>query len=117
MEWLSDPNIWASLATLTALEIVLGNLLENAVQHGADRISIIAERGQNIRLKVRDNGVGITEANRSRIFEHFFTTRRESGGTGLGLGIVKAILVAHGGDVELNERVMNGAEFVITLRK
>ena len=105
-----------AMITEEALEIVLGNLIENAVQHGADRVTITAERGPSILMRVRDNGIGITEANRARIFEHFFTTRRETGGTGLGLGIVKAVLVAHGGDVELNDRVVNGAEFKIWLR-
>ena len=109
------PGIHAMI-TEEALEIVLSNLIDNAVQHGANRISITALRGQNVSLKVRDNGVGITEANRARIFEHFFTTRRESGGTGLGLGIVKALLTAHGGGIELSNGVVNGTEFEILLR-
>ena len=99
-----------------ALEIILGNLFENAVQNGADRITVTAERGSRICLKIRDNGVGITQANRARIFEHFFTTRRESGGTGLGLGIVQALLTAHGGEVQLTDEVINGTEFQIFLR-
>ena len=110
-----SPGLKAMI-TEEALEIVLGNLIENAAQHGADRISITAERGERVELRVRDNGVGITAANRARIFEHFFTTRRESGGTGLGLGIVNAILVAHGGEIHLNEAVLTGAEFRILLR-
>lgn len=105
-----------AMITEEALEIVLGNLVENAVQHGASQISIVAERGPRLRLKVRDNGVGITAANRSRVFEHFFTTRRESGGTGLGLGIVQAILTAHGGGIELSADVISGTEFQILLR-
>ena len=106
-----------AMVTEEALEIVLGNLIENAVQHGADRISITAERGPHILLRIRDNGAGITEANRSRIFEPFFTTRRESGGTGLGLGIVKAILIAHGGDIALSPNGNSGTEFIVSLRR
>ena len=109
------PGLQA-LITQEALEIILGNLIENAIQHGANRLSITAERGKRILLRVRDNGAGITEANRSRIFEHFFTTRRETGGTGLGLGIVNALLTAHGGSIELNQEVKSGTEFVILLR-
>lgn len=109
------PGLQAMI-TREELEIVLDNLIENAIQHGASRISITADRGKRITLRVRDNGVGITEANRSRIFEHFFTTRRESGGTGLGLGIVQALLTAHGGSIKLNGDVKSGTEFVIQLR-
>lgn len=109
------PGLHAMI-TEEALEIVLGNLIDNAVQHGADRISITAERGERVLIRVRDNGVGITEANRARIFEHFFTTRREKGGTGLGLGIVQALLAAHGGLIALSDDVVSGTEFQIALR-
>ncbi|WP_407922273.1 ATP-binding protein [Aureimonas psammosilenae] len=50
-----------------------------------------------------DDGAGISSANRARVFEPFFTTRRDSGGTGLGLGIVVALLKAHHGTIELVE--------------
>ena len=100
-----------------ALAIVLGNLLENAAQHGATRIEVAARpEGGTVALTVADNGRGVSAANRERIFEHFFTTRREQGGTGLGLGIVRALLSAHGGTIELAEAAAPGAVFRLTLR-
>ncbi|MEM9060052.1 MAG: HAMP domain-containing sensor histidine kinase [Pseudomonadota bacterium] len=111
----APPGLRALVAE-EALRIVLGNLFENAVQHGASRVSVTVERGRRIQMRVRDNGIGITPANRTRVFEHFFTTRRETGGTGLGLGIVQALLTAHGGNIRLNEKVLEGTEFIIELR-
>ncbi len=72
--------------------------------------------GETVVLTVADDGRGVSAANRERIFEHFFTTRREQGGTGLGLGIVKALLAAHGGGIELAETAAPGAVFRLTLR-
>ena len=51
-------------------------------------------------IEVRDHGPGISEANRTRIFDRFFTTRRDDGGTGLGLSIVGAVAELRGGRVE-----------------
>jgi signal transduction histidine kinase len=100
-----------------ALAIVLGNLLENAAQHGAAQVRVTAAaEGGAVVLTVADDGRGVSAANRERIFEHFFTTRREQGGTGLGLGIVRALLAAHGGTIELAEAAAPGAAFRLTLR-
>jgi signal transduction histidine kinase len=54
-----------------------------------------------LHVRVADNGEGISSGNRDRVFEPFFTTRRESGGTGMGLQIVRSMLQAHGGTIEL----------------
>jgi signal transduction histidine kinase len=50
---------------------------------------------------VGNNGDAISASNRDRIFDAFFTTRRDSGGTGMGLAIVQAMLRAHGGSIRL----------------
>jgi len=50
---------------------------------------------------VRNDGDPISEANRERIFDAFFTTRRDTGGTGMGLAIVKAVMTSHGGSIRL----------------
>jgi signal transduction histidine kinase len=98
-----------------ALGIVLSNLIENAAQHGATEISITGHRKlDQVEITVFDNGCGITQANRSKVFEHFFTTRRDEGGTGLGLGIVRALLSAHGGAISLLDRDA-GAAFRVRL--
>ena len=52
-------------------------------------------------MTVGDDGEGVSPNNRTQIFDSFFTTRRDSGGTGMGLAIVRAMLDAHGGAVRL----------------
>lgn len=85
-----------------ALDIVLAHLAENSLEHGAKHltIAVLEEEGPAI-LTVSDDGGGISEGNRDRIFQPFFTTRRESGGTGMGLDIVRAMLQAHDAQIEL----------------
>ncbi|MEM7423005.1 MAG: ATP-binding protein [Pseudomonadota bacterium] len=107
----------AAFITAEALEIVIANLIDNAVSHGATEVVIDCRTIRGVRVTVADNGAGITMSNRERIFEPFFTTRRESGGTGLGLGIVRALLTAHGGSISLSDHKLGGAAFLITLRE
>jgi two-component system, OmpR family, sensor histidine kinase CreC len=52
-------------------------------------------------VNVSNNGDAISEQNRDRIFDAFFTTRRDSGGTGMGLAIVQSLLRANGGSIQL----------------
>ena len=97
------------------LSILLSHLADNAVNHGAGRLELSAVAGaHDLQLVVQDDGAGISEPNRDRIFDAFFTTRREGGGTGMGLGIVRTILRVHGGGIELlpGDR---GAAFKVTL--
>lgn len=94
----------------SGLALVLHHLLDNARNHGATRIRLSATAGQ---LQVADNGPGISKGNRARIFAPFFTTRRETGGTGMGLAIVASLLSAHGHRISLAD-AGEGACFVIT---
>jgi nitrogen fixation/metabolism regulation signal transduction histidine kinase len=96
---------------------VLVNLYDNAVAmapagNTAVRISI-ARAGQHAVLRVGDNGPGIPPEHRARIFEPYFTTRRE--GTGLGLAVVKNIVLLHGGDVAVESKAGAGTTFTIRL--
>jgi len=96
-------------------DMIFSNLLENSRQHGATGVQIdIARDGDRVEIGFADNGTGIPAANRQQIFTPFFTTRRDQGGTGLGLGIVKSILDAHKGGIELAESG-TGTRFVLTL--
>ena len=82
-------------------QIVLKHLMENAAEHGATVLTISSSTDRNdIVITILDNGQGISEENRSRIFDAFFTTKREAGGTGMGLGIVQLMIHAHGGTIE-----------------
>ena len=82
--------------------IVLSHLTDNAMRHNARRVTLEASsEAQRIRLTVSNDGDPISEANREKIFDAFFTTRRDTGGTGMGLAIVKAVMTSHGGSIRL----------------
>lgn len=108
-----------SVVALSAdtLDAILGNVLNNARQHGGTgvRITVSAEsRGNMLEIRISDTGPGVSPANAARIFEPFFTTARNQGGTGIGLSVVKALLEAHGGAIELRPAAA-GAHFAIHL--
>lgn len=84
------------------LAIALGNLADNSARHGARNVDVgVSERQGYLSMLIADDGQGIAEGNRDRVFDPFFTTRREHGGTGMGLSIVAALIKAHGGDVRV----------------
>ncbi len=95
----SFPQLAVPEATLAA---VLTTLVDNAYQAGADRvqISMSVEEDKPV-VTVADNGSAIDDKDRDRIFESFFTTRRESGGTGLGLAIARSLLGGSGATLAL----------------
>jgi signal transduction histidine kinase len=95
--------------------IIFSNLADNAVRHKSSALDLSALRqGNLLRIEVSDNGEGVSPNNRRQIFDSFFTTRRDSGGTGMGLAIVRAMLDAHGGAIRLidSER---GTAFELTI--
>jgi signal transduction histidine kinase len=98
-----------------SFEIVAVNLIQNSAQAGATRIEIDLQAGATDgEIAFRDNGSGVSALNAARLFEPFFTTRRESGGTGLGLRIVRSLLSAQGGSIRFAPGD-TGATFVLTL--
>lgn len=109
---LADNKI--AMAT-EALETVIINLLDNSLQHGANRLTVqtIVQK-RFMRLSLQDNGEGISAANRDKIFTPFFTTKRSKGGTGLGLEIIVSVLRAYGGSIRLGN-TEQGAEFILEL--
>jgi len=88
------------------------NLVENAVAYGRKADVRIADTGDGYDVLVEDEGPGIPEDDRQRVFEPFVrleSSRNEfTGGTGLGLTLVKAIAEGHGGDVHLENRPGGG---------
>ncbi|MBN2575620.1 MAG: HAMP domain-containing histidine kinase [Deltaproteobacteria bacterium] len=88
------------------LAAILRSLADNARQHGGEDVTlhIVARRSGSppaVAIDFFDDGPGISEANRARVFEPFFTTARDRGGTGMGLTIARALLRACGGTIEL----------------
>ncbi|MGN6270625.1 MAG: ATP-binding protein [Sphingomonas sp.] len=97
------------------LETVLETLAENSVQAGAGALVIRATReAGSVAIAVTDDGPGIAEADRERVFEPFFTGRRDVGGAGMGLAIVRSLLTAASGTIAVQATV-GGAAFTITL--
>jgi len=87
------------------VEEAVTNLVRNAIQacRPGERVEVAATgAGATALLAVRDNGPGIPKAIAEQVFDPFFTTRKEEGGSGLGLAVVAAIATAHGGEVSLN---------------
>jgi len=102
-----------------ALRRCLSNLLDNAFRYGR-RPSVEAEEGaREVTLRVLDEGPGIPQVELERAFDPFYrgeaSRSRETGGTGLGLGIARNIARAHGGDVTLRNRAGGGLEATLTL--
>ncbi len=92
-------------------ETMLINLIENAFSHGEGKEVTVAV-GKGPTLSVKDKGPGISPGNLPRVFDRFFTTARKSGGTGLGLSMVKAIAQAHDAKIEV-ESDENGTVFTV----
>lgn len=98
------------------LYTVLSNLIDNALRHGAGQpvLVTLSRRQQRLSIAVRDRGPGISPANQARLFQRFFTTERDRGGSGLGLATVKAIAEARGGSVEVQTGA-EGSTFTVVL--
>ena len=98
-----------------AASAVFGHLAENATEHGARRLEITAAAdGGMASIVVADDGSGIPAGNKALVLQPFFSTRREQGGTGMGLSIVQAMLAAHGGSIRVAEAA-HGAAFEIRI--
>jgi two-component system, OmpR family, sensor histidine kinase ChvG len=105
---------------------VVENLLDNAVSFTRDggRVQLAVEPagGDGVRLRVEDDGPGISEEHLDRIFDRFFSYRGggargggRDGHTGLGLAIVKAVVEGYGGTIHAGNRPAGGARFEVTL--
>ena len=116
-------HIWGNRGQLAA---ALGNLVENAVNYSParTRVGIAGRRvpapgGDLIEIAVTDQGIGISEKDRDRIFERFYRVdparSRATGGTGLGLAIVKHVAASHGGEVTVWSAEGQGSTFTLRL--
>lgn len=112
-EVLTDPRL---------LEMIVSNLISNAIRYtpagGTVRIGL-GRRGDEVLLRVRDTGVGISPEHQRRIFERLYrvddTRTRVTGGSGLGLAIVRRAVQTLGGRIELDSVPGRGSEFRVIL--
>ena len=128
--WTATPRRWllgaaeeaTAIADADRLEVALDALIENAVNHTQEQDTIevgIHRGGSRAVISVRDTGAGIPAADLDHIFDRFARAdpgrSRHTGGSGLGLSIVKAIVDAHGGEVRVSSAVGVGTTFEILL--
>jgi signal transduction histidine kinase len=103
------------------LQQVLLNLIRNAVDAMSDRpdrergihIAVMVEDTDEVSVSVADAGPGITTENLDKLFQPFFTTKRD--GMGLGLSLSRSIVEAHGGHLDFTDRPGGGSIFTMTL--
>jgi two-component system phosphate regulon sensor histidine kinase PhoR len=119
---LDDSGSELAWADPRALEQILTNLLDNAIKYTdpGGRIDVrISGNGQRVEISVRDDGIGIPDEDRDRIFERFYRVdkarSRALGGTGLGLSIVKHLVQKLGGQISVESEVGGGSVFAFTL--
>ncbi len=106
------PEVWVDP---DKLDQVVGNLVENALRHGAGRVHVtVGPEGDGVEVVVSDEGEGISEETAARVFTRFWRGNRR-GGTGLGLYIVKGLVEAHGGSVQVRRAPSGGAAFRFVL--
>ena len=121
--WISRDDIPPILADADQLHQVLLNLIINAQQSLQDRpaprrirvTSCFDSLADMVRITVADNGPGIPEHLRARVFEPYFTTKPTGVGTGVGLAVSLGIVEAHGGTLTVDCPIEGGAAFTITL--
>jgi two-component system sensor histidine kinase FlrB len=114
---LTDTDDYLIAGNLDALAGAFSNLIDNALNHGGEgvniRISASTVADGSILLMFEDDGPGIDPIALPRIFDPFFTTRER--GTGLGLAVVQAVVLEHGGTLSAADSVVGGARFEIHL--
>ncbi|QCQ93722.1 sensor histidine kinase [Rhodococcus sp. SGAir0479] len=122
VEILPDSGPAEVLGDDARLRQVAGNLVGNALQHTSDDAAVtvrVGTDGDAVVFEVADTGPGLAESDATRVFERFYradeSRTRVSGGSGLGLSIVAAIVAAHGGTVTVDSAPGSGATFRVRL--
>ena len=122
-----DPDIHISVScdgpavtsgSSTQIERAVANVVENAIRHAASRVLIATTNSSaTVRAEVTDDGHGIPMADRERVLERFVrlddSRQRGSGGVGIGLSLVKAIVDRHGGSVRIGQSAELGGAAVL----
>ncbi|MFL5953437.1 MAG: ATP-binding protein [Gaiellaceae bacterium] len=100
---------------------VIGNLLSNAIKYSPDgrrvRMAVRVVEGR-AQVEISDEGMGIPEADRQRVFEKFYRVPGAAsavGGTGLGLAVARELVLSHGGAIDMESQFGHGSTFTVTL--
>jgi signal transduction histidine kinase len=116
-----EPDIYLR-GNSEIFSIVIENLIDNAIKYSGNNpeVNVTLRRIQNkVQLSVADNGIGIEDSNKEKIFERFFRTNKaeELGikGYGLGLSVAKSIITQMNGSISVEDNVPQGAVFIIRL--
>lgn len=125
LEEMEKPVNWTASAAIPVscrpneIRRAIRNLIENAIAYGKSAHVRLEEEDGMIAIVVEDEGPGITEADRARVFEPFVrlegSRSLETGGAGLGLTLVKAIAEGHGGSIVLENREEGGLRAILRL--
>lgn len=113
------PNVFM-LADKAAISSLFVNLIENAIKYSEENseVQVILQAESNgLLFEVRDNGAGISDEEKSKIFDKFYRVgneeTRKAKGTGLGLYIVKSIVLFHNGTIEVSDNIPKGTIFKV----
>jgi len=121
IEFLKNTEV-TILGDENQLEMAISNLIENAINYSPNKTTVVVSLNRVnglAEIKVKDQGIGISDENIERIFERFYRVdparSRATGGTGLGLSIVKHIITNHGGDITVWSAQGEGSTFTMRL--
>lgn len=116
------PEVAQVLADRDAMFIVFKNLIENAIKYTPDEGHVCVHTEQNgiyVKVKVKDDGIGMKSDEKARVFDEFFRARNsyttQIPGTGLGLSLVKRLLEMHHGTISLETAPGEGSEFIVSI--
>ncbi|WP_313030779.1 HAMP domain-containing sensor histidine kinase [Brucella sp.] len=112
---LASDNRSSVMGDEGALQRVLTNLVQNAIQHAGRQGTIWVKASDPGAIEVSDEGNGVPDGERERIFEPFHRVQLTDRGAGLGLNLVKQIVARHHGSVTVGESASGGASFRVTL--
>ena len=115
-----DPNPLVVIIDTQAFDIIINNLIENAIKYSSNKAIItidLKQNNNNLLLSVSDLGIGIRDEEKPRVFRRFYRigeeSKRKTKGTGLGLFLVKALIKRNNGTIFLQDNEPNGVTFLV----
>ncbi|SEL74908.1 His Kinase A (phospho-acceptor) domain-containing protein [Stigmatella aurantiaca] len=112
-----EPDLPPLQADETLMQLALSNLVRYALRsspEGGTVRMVLARAAKGLSISVEDQGASLSHTDTQRFFEPFFTSRNN--GAGLGLAVVRRVVLAHGGDIQASERSGGGARFELLLQ-